>query len=54
VSVTAFLQDCPDPGDEQIREALSGNICRCTGYQGIVRAVRLAARLRHQECGGQG
>ena len=51
VSVTAFLDECPDPADEQIREALSGNLCRCTGYQGIVRAVRLAARLRREEQG---
>jgi carbon-monoxide dehydrogenase small subunit len=43
VSVTAFLRDNPDPTDTEIREALSGNICRCTGYQGIVRAVRQAA-----------
>ncbi len=51
VSVTAFLEDCGDPGDEQIREALSGNLCRCTGYQGIVRAVRLAAQLRRESDG---
>ena len=44
VSVTAFLRDCPDPDDIEIREALSGNLCRCTGYQGIVAAVRRAAR----------
>jgi len=44
VSVTAFLRDNPDPTDEEIREGLSGNLCRCTGYQGIVNAVRLAAR----------
>ena len=43
VSVTAFLLDNPRPTDDQIREALSGNLCRCTGYQGIVNAVRLAA-----------
>jgi carbon-monoxide dehydrogenase small subunit len=43
VSATALLQRCPDPTDDQIREGLSGNICRCTGYQGILRAVRLAA-----------
>ncbi len=36
VSVTAFLRDNPDPTDDEIREALSGNLCRCTGYQGIV------------------
>ncbi len=43
VSVTAFLRDCPNPTDEEIRQALSGNLCRCTGYQGILRAVRQAA-----------
>jgi carbon-monoxide dehydrogenase small subunit len=43
MSVTAFLRDNPDPSDEEIRESLSGNLCRCTGYQGILRAVRQAA-----------
>jgi carbon-monoxide dehydrogenase small subunit len=43
VSVTAFLRDHPDPTEGEIREALSGNLCRCTGYQGIVKAVRQAA-----------
>jgi aerobic carbon-monoxide dehydrogenase small subunit len=43
VSVTAFLRDHPDPTDAEIREALSGNLCRCTGYQGILKAVRQAA-----------
>ena len=43
VSVTAFLRDKPNPTDEEIREGLSGNLCRCTGYQGIVNAVRLAS-----------
>jgi aerobic carbon-monoxide dehydrogenase small subunit len=44
ISVTAFLRDHPDPTDEQIRDALSGNLCRCTGYQGILRAVAAAAQ----------
>jgi aerobic carbon-monoxide dehydrogenase small subunit len=44
VSATALLRDNPDPTDEEIREGLSGNLCRCTGYQGIINAVRLAAR----------
>jgi aerobic carbon-monoxide dehydrogenase small subunit len=44
VSVTAFLEQNPAPNDEQIVEALSGNLCRCTGYQGIVKAVRQAAQ----------
>jgi carbon-monoxide dehydrogenase small subunit len=43
VSVTAFLDSNPNPTDQEIREALSGNLCRCTGYQGIINAVRLAA-----------
>ncbi len=43
VSVTAFLQDNPHPTEEEIREGLSGNLCRCTGYQGIIKAVRQAA-----------
>jgi carbon-monoxide dehydrogenase small subunit len=47
MSVHALLHDHPDPGEEEIREGLSGNICRCTGYQNIVEAVKLAAqRLR--------
>jgi aerobic carbon-monoxide dehydrogenase small subunit len=48
-SVTAFLRDCPDPTDDQIRDALSGNLCRCTGYQGILKAVRAAATTIQQE-----
>jgi carbon-monoxide dehydrogenase small subunit len=43
VSVTAFLRDHPDPTDDEIRVGLSGNLCRCTGYQGIIRAVHQAA-----------
>jgi len=43
VSVTAFLKDNPKPTDTEIREGLSGNLCRCTGYQGIVNAVRQAS-----------
>ena len=46
VSVTAFLRDNPDPDDDEIREALTGNLCRCTGYQGIIRAVRQAAEAQ--------
>lgn len=43
VSVSAFLADNPTPTDEEIIDALSGNLCRCTGYQGIVKAVHVAA-----------
>lgn len=42
-SITALLRDNPTPADEEIREGLSGNFCRCTGYQGIVNAVHRAA-----------
>ena len=41
--VTAFLRETPSPTDEQIREVVASNLCRCTGYQGILRAVRAAA-----------
>jgi len=43
ISVTALLQEHPHPSELEIREALSGNLCRCTGYQGIIRAVQRAA-----------
>ena len=43
VTVTQFLRENPDPTDEEIREGISGNLCRCTGYQGIVRAVKRAS-----------
>jgi carbon-monoxide dehydrogenase small subunit len=44
VTVTALLAANPDPDDDEIRAVLSGNLCRCTGYQGILAAVRRAAR----------
>ena len=47
VSVTAFLRDHADPTNDEIRVALSGTLCRCTGYQGIVAAVRQAAGAAH-------
>jgi carbon-monoxide dehydrogenase small subunit len=40
---TALLADNPDPGEDEIRRSLEGNLCRCTGYEMIVRAVRWAA-----------
>jgi len=39
-----LLQDNPDPSETQIREGIEGNLCRCTGYQNIVRAIQAAAR----------
>ncbi|MGH7326398.1 MAG: (2Fe-2S)-binding protein [Candidatus Rokuibacteriota bacterium] len=46
MSVAELLEELPDPDDAAIRRALAGNLCRCTGYQNIVRAVRRAAELR--------
>jgi carbon-monoxide dehydrogenase small subunit len=47
MSIDAFLRECPHPTETEIREALAGNLCRCTGYKAIVEAVGLAAeRLR--------
>jgi carbon-monoxide dehydrogenase small subunit len=43
VSITALLRDNPDPTDDELRDGLSGNLCRCTGYQGIIAAARMAA-----------
>ena len=43
MTMEAFLRDEPDPTPERIRSALAGNLCRCTGYENIVRAVRWAA-----------
>jgi len=40
---SALLEDNPDPSEEEIRWAISGNLCRCTGYQNIVKAVQAAA-----------
>jgi len=45
-----LLQENPDPSEEQVRAGMSGNLCRCTGYQNIVKAVLYAAaRLREQK-----
>jgi carbon-monoxide dehydrogenase small subunit len=47
MTIVPFLRDHPNPDEAEIREALSGNLCRCTGYQNIVDAVLLAAeRMR--------
>jgi carbon-monoxide dehydrogenase small subunit len=43
MTMTAFLAEHPSPTEDEVREALSGNLCRCTGYQHIVDAVLLAA-----------
>ena len=52
MSLVPFLEENPSPTDQEIREALSGNLCRCTGYDHIVNAVRTAAtRLRDEGAG---
>ena len=43
MTLVPFLKENPNPSEQQIREAISGNICRCTGYQNIVKAVSLAS-----------
>jgi carbon-monoxide dehydrogenase small subunit len=49
LTAIALLEENPDPSDDEIRWALSGNICRCTGYQNIVKAVRQAATAMREE-----
>jgi carbon-monoxide dehydrogenase small subunit len=50
MTLIPFLKENPEPSEEEIRLALSGNLCRCTGYQNIVEAVKLAAaKLRDGE-----
>jgi aerobic-type carbon monoxide dehydrogenase small subunit (CoxS/CutS family) len=47
MSLEPFLRENPNPSEHEIRETLAGNLCRCTGYQGIIEAVELAAeRMR--------
>ena len=47
-TVTAFLRTNPDPTEERAREAIGGNLCRCTGYQNIVASVLRAAELMRE------
>jgi carbon-monoxide dehydrogenase small subunit len=47
MTMTAFLKDNPQPTDDEIREAIDGNLCRCTGYQNIVESVKLAAEMMY-------
>ena len=44
VSATALLERNPDPTEDEIRTAVSGNLCRCTGYDGIIKAIATVAR----------
>jgi carbon-monoxide dehydrogenase small subunit len=45
-TLVEFLEECPDPTEQDVRVAISGNLCRCTGYQGIVDAVLHVARKK--------
>ncbi|HET6921446.1 MAG TPA: (2Fe-2S)-binding protein [Jiangellaceae bacterium] len=47
-TITAYLDDNPDPTADEAREAIAGNLCRCTGYQNIVASVLRAAELRRE------
>lgn len=49
VTMEAWLSEHPEPSEAEIREALSGNLCRCTGYHNIVAAIRKAAARRRPE-----
>lgn len=49
VTMEAWLAENPEPSDAEIRDALSGNLCRCTGYHNIVTAIRKAAARRRPE-----
>ena len=51
MSATALLEHIDDPSDEQIKEALAGNLCRCAGYEQIFAAVRQAAKARPDDAG---
>ena len=48
MTLLPFLDEHPDPTEEEIREAISGNLCHCTGYQHIVDAVKLAAAKKRE------
>ena len=48
MSLLPFLEENPEPSEVEIRKALSGNLCRCTGYQKIVEAVQVGARLMQE------
>jgi aerobic carbon-monoxide dehydrogenase small subunit len=49
LTIRALLDENPDPTDQEIRSAISGGICRCTGYKNIVAAARWAAQQERQE-----
>jgi carbon-monoxide dehydrogenase small subunit len=52
LSAKTLLDRCPDPKPQEIREALAGNVCRCTGYVKIIEAVSIAARRMREAASG--
>jgi aerobic-type carbon monoxide dehydrogenase small subunit (CoxS/CutS family) len=52
LTLVEFLRDVPDPTEKEVREAISGNLCRCTGYHNIVKAA-LAAAVEMRQSAGQ-
>lgn len=53
MAAASFLQENPNPTDEQVRESLEGNLCRCTGYHNIVNAIRTASADMRQTAGAR-
>jgi len=53
ITAAALLSANPDPSELQIRQAISGNLCRCTGYVNIVKSVQYAARKTRETAGGK-
>lgn len=49
ITIESYLKEYPNPSEAEIRDALSGNLCRCTGYQNIVQAVQKTVRGRMKE-----
>jgi carbon-monoxide dehydrogenase small subunit len=50
-TITAYLEENPEPSEQEARDAIGGNLCRCTGYQNIVAAVLRAAEIKRAEAG---
>ena len=53
-TVTAYVEDNPDPTADEAREAISGNLCRCTGYQNIIKSVLRAAEIKAEASASEG
>ncbi len=53
IAATSFLSENPEPTEDEIREGLHGNICRCTGYNSIIRAVKAVVDGKYEEAGNE-